>query len=205
MDMTGERIVPAPVERVWQALTDPATIKSCVAGCESMEPDGTNTYRMALATKVGPISARFSGTMRMADIEPSRAYTLQFDGSGGAAGFVRGEARVTLSPCAGGTTLSYVANAQVGGKLAQVGSRLIDGAAQKVTGDFFARFVEVFGPPAAPATPARPRATVPFVGVALVAGVLVFGAAFMLTGQSRWLAIGASALVIAILAVLRRS
>jgi carbon monoxide dehydrogenase subunit G len=175
MDMTGERVVAAPMDRVWQALNDPATIKSCVAGCESMESTGEHSYRMALAAKVGPISARFTGTVQMAEIEAPRAYTLRFDGSGGAAGFIKGEARVTLTPCTGGaTTLTYVAKAQVGGKIAQVGSRLIDGAAQKVTGDFFARFAEVF-PAASPTLPVAPASPMVIIRLALVVGVLMFG------------------------------
>jgi carbon monoxide dehydrogenase subunit G len=157
MEMMGERVVPAPTDRVWQALNDPVAIKSCIAGCESIEPSGDNAFRVILAAKVGPISARFSGTMRMADMEAPRACTLRFEGTGGAAGFVRGEARVTLSPRdRSATTLSYVANAQVGGKLAQIGSRLIDGAAHKLTDDFFAEFVEMFSVPMTTERPAAP-------------------------------------------------
>jgi carbon monoxide dehydrogenase subunit G len=176
MEMTGERVVPAPTDRVWQALNDPVAIKSCIAGCESIEPSGDNTFRVILAAKVGPISARFSGTMRMADIEAPRACTLRFEGSGGAAGFVRGEARVTLSPSErSATTLSYVANAHVGGKLAQIGSRLVDGAAEKLTEDFFEQFIDMFNVPmtteraAAPPVQTRRRRWI------LVTGLLVVG------------------------------
>jgi hypothetical protein len=127
---------------VWKALNDPGVLKLCIPGCESIEPDGENAYRMAMATKVGPVSARFTGKVRLSDIEPPSRYTIRFEGSGGVAGFVNGEARVSLVPVsAAETKLSYAAKAQVGGKLAQVGSRLIDGAAQKLTGDFFNRFV----------------------------------------------------------------
>jgi carbon monoxide dehydrogenase subunit G len=111
-------------------------------GCETLEPDGADAYRVSLNAKVGPISARFAGKMRIADDVPTRTYTLWFEGAGGAAGFVNGEARVTLTPNGGGdTTLTYVAKAQVGGKLAQIGSRLIEGAAQKITDEFFAELV----------------------------------------------------------------
>src|SRR4051812_34530388 len=123
MEMTGEHAVPAPVERVWHALIDPAVIKSCVAGCEGIEADGENAYRVAMTSRVGPVSARFTGTVRLENIEAPRSYTLRFQGTG-ATGFVNGEARVTLTPAATlTTTLSYVAKAQIGGKLAQVGHR----------------------------------------------------------------------------------
>jgi len=111
-------------------------------GCDTLEADGADAYRVSLTAKVGPISARFAGKMRIADDAPTRTYTLWFEGAGGAAGFVNGEARVTLTPNPdGATTLAYVAKAQVGGKLAQIGSRLIEGAAQKLTDDFFAELV----------------------------------------------------------------
>jgi hypothetical protein len=178
MEMTGEHAVPAPADHVWKALTDPEMLKSCIPGCDSIEPDGEHCYRMAMAAHVGPVSARFSGRMRMADIEVARAYTLRFEGTGGMAGFVNGEARVTLTPGASGmTTLTYVAKAQVGGKLAQVGSRLIDGAAQKLTDDFFARFVEVFGEPAPAPKPARDRRLIVYaVLIVATLAVLYFAA-----------------------------
>jgi uncharacterized protein len=154
MEMTGEHAVPAPADHVWKALTDPEKLKSCIPGCDSIEPDGDNAYRMAMAARVGPVSARFSGKMRISDIDVDRGYTLRFEGTGGAAGFVNGEAHVTLTPAPDGTTtLTYVAKAQVGGKLAQVGSRLIDGAAHRMTDEFFAHFVEGFSEPAATPTP----------------------------------------------------
>jgi uncharacterized protein len=175
MDMTGTRAVPAPAERVWKALNDPETLKSCIPGCESIEPDGEHAYRMAMAAKVGPVSARFTGTMRLTDIDAPRAYTLHFDGSAGAAGFVNGQARVTLTPeGTGATTLTYAANARVGGKIAQLGSRLINGAAEKLTGDFFTRFVTVLSPPVE-LPPRRERHLITYaVIVAVIVAVLVF-------------------------------
>jgi uncharacterized protein len=172
MEMTGEHAVPAPADHVWKALTNPEMLKACIPGCDSIEPDGENAYRMAMAAHVGPVTARFSGKMRMSEIEVARAYTLRFEGTGGVAGFVNGEARVMLTPSAGGggTTLTYVAKAQVGGRLAQVGSRLIDGAARKLTDDFFSRFVGEFESkaPAPAATPARDRRWI-VIGVVIVA------------------------------------
>ena len=146
MEMTGEHAVPAPADHVWKALTNPEMLKACIPGCDKIEPDGENAYRMEMAAHVGPVTARFSGKMRMSDIDVERGYTLRFEGTGGVAGFVNGEAHVTLAPSEGGsgTTLTYVAKAQVGGKIAQVGSRLIDGAARRLTDDFFLRLVEEF-------------------------------------------------------------
>lgn len=182
MEMTGTRDVPAAPESVWSALNDPAVLKDCIAGCESLEADGEHSYKMVLAAKVGPVAARFTGKMRLADIDPPRSYTLRFEGSGGVAGFAKGEGRVTLVPTdRDSTKLEYVAKAQVGGKLAQVGSRLIDGVAQKMAEDFFERFVASVTPPsvAAPviAVAGRERAATPRLrrGViyAVVAGVVV--------------------------------
>jgi uncharacterized protein len=163
MEMKGEHAVAAPTDHVWKALNDPAVLKLCIPGCESIEPDGENAYRMAMATKVGPVSARFTGKVRLSDIEPPHSYTIRFEGNGGVAGFVNGEARVSLLPVSGGeTTLTYTAKAQIGGKLAQVGSRLIDGAAHKLTGDFFNRFVTSLTPTVEMPVPVvERRATVP--------------------------------------------
>ncbi|HEY7786951.1 MAG TPA: carbon monoxide dehydrogenase subunit G [Casimicrobiaceae bacterium] len=142
MELSNTRIVPAPPSTVWSALNDPAVLKACLPGCESLERTGENAYDVVMAARVGPVSARFNGRMTMTDVDPPNAYTLQFDGQGGAAGFARGEARVTLAPDGEQhTALKYQAKAQVGGKLAQIGSRLVDGAAAKLTDDFFARFV----------------------------------------------------------------
>ena len=147
MEMNGTRSVPAPVERVWNALNDTETLKGCIPGCELLEPDGENAFRMVMAAKVGPVAARFTGKMRLSDVNAPHSYTLHFEGSGGVAGFVSGKADVTLTPDGvNATTLSYAVKAQVGGKLAQVGSRLIDGAAQKLTDDSFTRFVGLVRP-----------------------------------------------------------
>lgn len=147
MELSNTRIVPAPPSTVWSALNDPAVLKACLPGCESLERTGENAYDVVMAARVGPVSARFNGRMTMTDVDPPNAYTLQFDGQGGAAGFARGEARVTLAPDGEQhTALKYQAKAQVGGKLAQIGSRLVDGAAAKMADDFFARFAAHLGP-----------------------------------------------------------
>jgi uncharacterized protein len=157
MELTNTRIVPAPPSAVWAALNDPAILKECLPGCESLERAGDNAFQAVMATRVGPVSARFTGRVTMSDIDPPNAYTLHFEGQGGAAGFARGEARITLAPEGSRqTSLHYAAKAQVGGKLAQIGSRLVDGAAAKMTDDFFTRFVERVGAPAGDAAASVP-------------------------------------------------
>jgi carbon monoxide dehydrogenase subunit G len=184
MEMTGAHSVPAPVDRVWRELNDPDTLRSCIPGCESIDADGENAYRVVISAKVGPVAARFSGKMRMEDIDAPRACRLRFDGNGGVAGFVNGEARVNLtSEDAGGTTLAYTAKAQIGGKLAQLGSRLVDGAARKLTDEFFERFVAVSSqttetpmvvnatPTPAP-TPSRGKYVAPIAVIAAIVAAL---------------------------------
>jgi carbon monoxide dehydrogenase subunit G len=164
MELTSTRTIAAPLPKVWAALNDPATLKACLPGCEKIEADGVNAYRVVMAAKVGPVSARFSGRMELADVEPMRGYTLRFDGQGGAAGFAKGEASVSLADADAGaaTALSYRAKAQVGGKIAQIGSRLVDNAAAKLADDFFARFAEAVAPPPEIAAPApAPQPVVP--------------------------------------------
>src|SRR5678815_1714382 len=182
MELSNTRTVPLPRPVVWAALNDPAVLKDCLPGCESIEPDGEHAWRVVMAARVGPVSARFNGRMSMTDIQEPESYTLQFDGQGGAAGFARGDARVTLKPIAGDQTeMSYVAKAQIGGKLAQIGSRLVDGAAAKMADDFFARFVTRAAGPAAStaaaddtATPIAPAGGSPWIRyVAIVAIVVV--------------------------------
>ena len=172
MDLSNTRIVPAPPAAVWAALNDPATLKACLPGCESLERTGDDAFAVVMAARVGPVSARFNGRMTMSDVDPPRAYTLHFEGQGGAAGFARGEARVTLAPEGDGrTSMTYAAKAQVGGKLAQIGSRLVDGAAAKMTDDFFARFVAQVAPPetaAAEAAPPAPTTLAPPGGTAWI-------------------------------------
>lgn len=152
--MSNSRVIPAPQAAVWAALNDPSTLKASLPGCESLERVDDSTWKAAMAAKVGPVSARFAGTMRISDARPPDAYTLRFDGQGGAAGFANGEARVSLAPAGeGATSVQYHVKAQVGGKLAQIGSRLVDGAAAKLADDFFARFSEQVAPAAAKVVP----------------------------------------------------
>lgn len=153
MEMTNTRIVPAPPATVWAGLNDVETLKASIPGCESLERVSDDEWRAVVAAKVGPVSARFSGTMRIVDSTPPSGYTLKFEGQGGAAGFANGEAKVTLLPTEGGeTALTYVVKAQIGGKLAQIGSRLVDGAAAKIAEEFFARFSARVAPAVVEAT-----------------------------------------------------
>ena len=153
MDIQGERILAVPRAEAWRALNDPAVLQRCLPGCDTFEPDGENRYRVAMQASVGPVRARFAGKLQLRDVVPPASYALAFEGSGGVAGFGKGSAQVTLDDVSEGTRLRYVAKAQVGGRLAQVGARLIDGVTKRMADDFFARFVNEL----AVATPARPE------------------------------------------------
>jgi len=146
MELTGERILPLPRERVWDALNDPEILKVSVPGCESLERVDDTHYKVVMAAAVGPVKARFNGKLTLTDLRAPEAYSLSFEGSGGAAGFGKGTAQVELAPEGSGTKLVYRANAQVGGRLAQVGARLIDGVAKKMAEEFFGRFTEALAP-----------------------------------------------------------
>ena len=140
MEMTGEQLVPAPQQVVWDALNDPDMLKACVPGCESITPTGENEYQVLMVARVGPVSAKFKGKLTLADVKAPDSYSISFEGQGGAAGFAKGGAHVRLSPEGDGTKLGYDVKANVGGKLAQIGSRLVDAAAKKVADDFFRNF-----------------------------------------------------------------
>jgi carbon monoxide dehydrogenase subunit G len=142
MEMSGEQLVPAPQQAVWDALNDPEMLKACVPGCESIEPIGENAYQVLMVARVGPVSAKFKGKLTLSDIQPPKSYSISFEGQGGAAGFAKGGAQVHLSPDGKKTKLGYDVKASVGGKLAQIGSRLVDAAAKKIADDFFRNFNE---------------------------------------------------------------
>ena len=145
MEMTGEQLIPATQQETWNALNDTEVLKACVPGCESIVATGENEYAVQMTARVGPVSAKFKGKLKLADIKPPVSYNIAFEGQGGVAGFAKGSAGVQLSPEGPGTKLVYQAKANVGGKLAQIGSRLVDAAAQKVAGDFFKAFNEKVG------------------------------------------------------------
>ena len=148
MELHGERLIPAPLDKTWTALNDPETLKACITGCESLERTGDDSFAAVVAVKVGPVSARFKGHLKLSNVQAPHSYTINFDGQGGVAGFGKGSADVSLADEGGQTRLKYLAKAQVGGKMAQVGSRLIDAAAGKVAEDFFKAFEAQLAPPA---------------------------------------------------------
>jgi len=140
MEMSGEQLIPAPQQETWDALNDPQVLKACVPGCESIDLISGNEYQVQMTARVGPVSAKFKGRLTLSDIKPPTSYSIAFEGQGGPAGFAKGGAQVRLSPQNGQTKLSYDVKASVGGKLAQIGSRLVDAAAKKVADDFFRNF-----------------------------------------------------------------
>jgi carbon monoxide dehydrogenase subunit G len=140
MEMQGEQLIPLPQQATWDALNDTAVLKDCIPGCDAIERQSDQEYLLTMTAKVGPVSAKFKGRMLLAEVEAPRAYTLQFEGQGGVAGFAKGEARVELIPDGGSTRLCYGVKANIGGKLAQVGARLIDGVARKMAEQFFTAF-----------------------------------------------------------------
>jgi len=162
MELQGERLIPASVDTTWASLNDPEVLKACIAGCESLERTGDDTMTAVVALKVGPVSARFKGNLAMTNIDAPNGYTINFDGQGGVAGFGKGSADVALT--AQGeqqTLLKYTARATVGGKMAQIGSRLIDATAGKITEDFFKAFEAHLQASAAPVGAVDGASTVP--------------------------------------------
>ena len=154
MDMQGSRTLAVTQQQAWEALNDPEMLKTCIPGCEKFEATEPNTYAVTTAIKIGPVSARFSGRVLLSDIVPPQSYKIGFDAQGGVAGFGKGEAAVQLAPADTGCQLSYTVHSTVGGKIAQLGQRLIDGAAKSLAEDFFRRFDEELQrryPSAAPA------------------------------------------------------
>ncbi len=148
MELKGERLIPADVATTWTALNDPEILKSCIAGCETLERTGPDAFEAVVAMKIGPVSAKFKGNLSMSDVNPPNGYTIHFEGKGGIAGFGKGNAVVSLASEGSSTMLTYLAQATVGGKMAQIGSRLIDAAAGKITDDFFKAFSEKLQAPA---------------------------------------------------------
>lgn len=198
MEMTGEQLIPASQQETWSALNDPEVLRACVPGCESITKVNENEYQVQLTARVGPVSAKFRGRLSLFDIKAPDSYSLAFEGQGGAAGFAKGAAQVALSPQGKQTRLDYQAKANVGGKLAQIGSRLVDAAAKKVADEFFENFkrrmsaedttvvipnaVEAHAAPVAedPALPSVSRTTLMFFAagtlvVFIVALVALFG------------------------------
>jgi uncharacterized protein len=196
MDMSGEVRIAAPREAVWRALNDPETLRQCIPGCEEIEKLSDTEMTAKVTAKVGPVKAKFGGKVTLSELDPPNGYRISGEGQGGAAGFAKGGAvvRLTDDPAGGGTLLHYEVNAAVGGKLAQIGSRLIDGTARKMADDFFAAFAAQVtasaaeapaaaapdlpsgppaGPPPAAARPPAPPARAGLAPWVWVAGLIV--------------------------------
>jgi len=198
MDFTGRYVIPAPTEAVWAALNDPEILKYCIPGCEQLEKTSPTDFAAVAVLKIGPLKASFRGKVTLSDLDPPFRCKLAGEGQGGVAGFAKGHADVELTPEGSGTTLTYAAHASVGGKLAQIGQRLIDGAARQIADDFFGRFTQALAalnpaaqlepdPESEPAQPAqiaespRREALAPEIWIVGLVGVvvillLIFGA-----------------------------
>jgi|TARA_B100000315_G_scaffold61911_1_gene56203 hypothetical protein len=170
MDLTGEYRIPATREKVWEALNDPEILKQCIDGCQELNKDSDTEFSAKVTAKVGPVKAKFAGKVTLSELDPPNGYTISGEGQGGVAGFAKGGADVKLVEDGGETVLSYEAKAEVGGKLASVGSRLVEGVAKKQADDFFGKFSEIVGGvvepgEAAPAEVAAPAAAAESAGI----------------------------------------
>lgn len=161
MEVIGKQVIPVPRDVVWAALNNPEVLKACLPGCESVELTAPNEFKVAIKTVIGPLRARFQGSLRMSEVDAPSSCLMHFEGQGGAVGFGKGSANVALRDTPEGTELAYEARAQVGGKLAQVGSRLIDSVAKKMTDDFFKAFRLQLVPAEATADSAKAKAATP--------------------------------------------
>ncbi len=177
MEMTGEYRISAPRQAVWEALNDPVVLKNCLQGCEHLDRVSDIKFEATVTTKVGPVKMTFKGSVELSDIDPPNGYTISGEGKGGAAGYVRGGARVRLVEDGGATVLTYTVDAALGGKLAQMGSRIVDGVARAMADKFFARLAETVSAPipvgeaplrAEEAAPRRPSWLAPAVGVVVI-------------------------------------
>lgn len=178
MQQRGEYRIEAPREAVWRALNDPEILMQCIEGCESLTPKSDDSFEAVVRAKVGPLSAAFTGEIKIEDPNPPNAYTLRGAVKGGAAGFGKGSAKVTLSDAgAGATLLSYDVEGNVGGKLAQIGQRLIDATARKMADDFFAKFSEAVASPGKAALTQKSKSAIPapvlWIGAGAALAVLI--------------------------------
>lgn len=210
MELTGDILIGAPREKVWAGLNDPEVLMRCIPGCEGMEATSPTERTARVVVKVGPVRARFVGYMRMEDIRPGEGCLLRFEGSGGAAGMAKGHSNVELTDEAGGTRLRYTAQAAIGGKLGQVGGRMIDAASKQLAGQFFTAFnAQMLGDPAAqpaapefavaavspakgvgtsPVQPTQPVATKPAAPIGETVRVLWFSLGVLSTAFGVWMA-----------------
>ncbi len=194
MEIKGEYRIAAPREKVFAALNDQAVLQACIPGCESLEKTSDTEMKAKVRMRIGPVSASFSGKVTLSDIDPPNGYRISGEGQGGAAGFAKGGAVVTLREDAGDTLLNYNVDAQVGGKIAQVGARLIDGTAKKLADEFFGKFATmVGGPPPAAAVAGTPSDAPPAPGMVSPPSPPPAAAQ---RGYRHWLVIGVGAAVL---------
>ena len=192
MDMQSSRQLAVTQQQAWDALNDPEVLKRCIAGCDRVEATAPQQYAVGVALRIGPVSAKFSGKIDLSELDPPNSYTLSFEGKGGPAGFGKGDARVKLIANETGCLLDYTVHAQVGGKVAQLGQRLVDGAAKSMAEDFFKRFDEEMQRrhPAAIGAPKAPAAVPAKTGLAgvpawvWIAGALALVAVWWLSRQT---------------------
>ncbi len=192
MDMQASRQLAVTQQQAWDALNDPEVLKRCIAGCDRVEATAPQQYAVGVALRIGPVSAKFSGKIDLSELDPPNSYTLSFEGKGGPAGFGKGDARVKLIANETGCLLDYTVHAQVGGKVAQLGQRLVDGAAKSMAEDFFKRFDEEMQRrhPAAIGAPKAPAAVPAKTGLAgvpawvWIAGALALVAVWWLSRQT---------------------
>lgn len=201
MKLNGQRSIPRSQQIVWDALNDPAILARAIPGCEKLERTGTDEFHMEMLAVVGPVRARFKATLAMSEVEPPRSYVLTFNGNGGVAGFGNGSARVELQEQGDGTLMQYEASAQVGGKIAQVGARLVQGVSEKLADQFFTQFVtevEAMAPAAvaagvaveAPAEAAAPAAApAPAIEAPAAAATAIAGPRAWYRRPALWVAV----------------
>jgi len=189
MQFTGSFTVPAPRQRVWEGLNNPDLLRQCIPGCEELTRVSDTEFEGKVVAKIGPVKASFSGRVTLSDLDPPNGYTITGEGKGGVAGFAKGGAKVKLSDSGAGTQLDYSVDASVGGKLAQIGGRLIEGAVNQTAADFFAKFGELVSAGGAPAA----DAAAPIASAA--------PAAKREAGAGKWLWVAVAAVVVVIVIV----
>ena len=190
MEIQGEYRIAAPRDKVFAALNDTAVLQACIPGCESLEKTSDSEMKAKVRLRIGPVSATFGGKVTLSDIDPPNSYKISGEGQGGAAGFAKGSAVVSLREEGGETVLTYNVDAQVGGKIAQVGARLIDGTARKLAGEFFGKFAGMVGGP-------------PVAG-SLAGEIVKTAPAAAQRGYRHWLIIGVIVVVLVVVFLLRR-
>jgi uncharacterized protein len=189
MEIKGEYKIAAPRDKVFAALNDAAILQACIPGCELLEKTSDTEMKAKVRLRIGPVSASFTGKVTLSDIDPPNGYRISGEGQGGVAGFAKGGAVVTLRDDGGATVLDYNVDAQVGGKIAQVGARLIDGTARKLADEFFGKFATTIGGPPAAAVAGTPSAAQPPPRASLPSAAAQ-------RGYKHWLVIGIGAAVL---------